>query len=55
MSGIAFEFGNNATSHYKSPNRSFASNHQGRVKSGKDFGVTKQVQGYWCDVGTFAL
>ena len=55
MSGIAFEFGNNATSYYKSPNRSFASNHQGQVKRGKDFGLTKQVQGYWCDVGTFSL
>lgn len=47
MSGIAFEFGD-AT--YSSPNRSMSSYNKGRTKNGRDWGMHKEIQGFWLDI-----
>ena len=47
MTGVAFEFGD-AT--YTLPNRSTASFAEGMMKTGRDHGMRKKIQGYWLDV-----
>ncbi len=47
MNGIAFEFGDTI---YNCGNQTMLTSVKGKIKSGRDRGLNKDVKGYWLDI-----